>query len=179
MPLGVVIERRELDNPWQQWSWRPVAVVPGAPPLETWRELLRGDRFVRWLAGSLPLELHRTETEAYRANLAGNAPAIYVVLRKTKPSDATAGNAFKPFLVTASPYEAESYLESGDEIVEGVPMPPSLIGWLQEFVARHPVEQAFVKRKRKGPKAAAPPGDGPDRFAGVPPVRQRGRNGRS
>lgn len=32
--LGVIIERREIDNPWQDYSFRPVAVVPGMPEME-------------------------------------------------------------------------------------------------------------------------------------------------
>src|SRR5690606_37958427 len=69
MPLGVVVERREIDNRWQPFAWKAVAVIPGAPPVEAWRELERGERFVRWHAATLPLELHRAETEAYCVNL--------------------------------------------------------------------------------------------------------------
>jgi hypothetical protein len=61
-------------------------------------------------------------------------------------------------LITASPAEAEGYLASGDEIVEGVPMPVAVIAWLKDFVDRHHVERPFVKRKRgkgAGPEAAA------------------------
>ncbi len=54
-----------------------------------------------------------------------------------------------PFLVTACPYEAESYIESGDEIVEGVPMPDVVLAWVEDFVEAHHVEEPFKKRKRK------------------------------
>ena len=141
MPLGVVIERREIDNRWQRWAWQPVAVLPGAPPLTQWRELLRGDRFVRWHAATLPLELHRKETEGYRYNLSGKVPAIYVGLR-AQDGDA---DRFAPFLVTASPYEAQYY---PDDLVEPVPMPDGLIAWVQAFVDRHHVDEPFRKRKR-------------------------------
>jgi hypothetical protein len=147
MALGVVVERRELDNRWQPWAWKAVAVIPGAPPVDTWRELVRGERFVRWHAATLPLELHRTETEGYRANLSGRVPAIYVVLRAVQPSPSTAGNDVCPFAVTASPYDAEGYME-GDDLVEAVPMPHGLIAWVRAFVERHHVDQPFVKRKR-------------------------------
>src|SRR5690606_30672543 len=33
MPLGVVVERREIDNRWQPFAWKAVAVIPGAPPV--------------------------------------------------------------------------------------------------------------------------------------------------
>jgi Protein of unknown function (DUF3305) len=151
MPLGVVMERRDLDNRWQRFGWRPVAVIPGAPLVDQWRELVRGQRFVRWHAATLPLELHRAETEAYRVNLAGRSPAIYVVLRSIEPSERTAGNDVGPFAVTASPYDAEGYME-GDYLVEAVPMPEGLIAWVQAFVERHHVDQPFEKRKRKRPE---------------------------
>ncbi len=32
MSAGVVLERRKIDNPWQDYAWQPVAVIPGAPP---------------------------------------------------------------------------------------------------------------------------------------------------
>jgi hypothetical protein len=176
MALGVVVERRELDNPWQRWAWKAVAVLPGAPPVEAWRELARAERSVRWHAATLPLELHRAETEAYRVNLAGRAPAIYVVLRKTPASERTAGNDVAPFLVTASPYEAEGYME-GEDLVEAAPMPEALIAWVRDFVERHHVDQPFVKRERQRIKGGKRGGDG--RANGLAPaaVRQRGTDG--
>ena len=59
MPLGVVLERRELNNRWQRWSWRPVAVIPGAAPVKDRKELRHGDGWVQYHAATLPLELHR------------------------------------------------------------------------------------------------------------------------
>jgi len=175
MPLGVVVERREIDNRWQRWAWKPVAVIPGAPSVDAWRELVRGERFVRWHAATLPLELHRTETEAYRANLSGKVPAIYVVLRKIQPSERTANHEVCPFAVTASPYDAEGYME-GDDLVEAVAMPDGLIAWVQAFIERHHVDQPFVKRKRKRAKAEdGGAKDQVDEFA--PRVRQRGSHG--
>lgn len=176
MPLGVVVERREIDNRWQPWAWKAVAVLPGAPPVEAWRELARGERFVRWHAATLPLELHRAETEAYRVNLSGRAPGIYVVLRQTRPSERTAGNEVAPFLVTASPSEAEGYLQ-GDDLVEAAPMPEALAAWVRAFVERHHVDQPFVKRKRKRIKGEEQGGDPRGNGASPPPVRQRGRHG--
>jgi hypothetical protein len=147
MPLGVVVERRELGNRWQRFAWKPVAVIPGAPPVGQWRELVRGERFVRWHAATLPLELHRTETEGYRANLSGKVPAIYVGLREQPGGE----HEYAPFLVTASPYEVAAYSE---EIVDAVPMPDGLLAWVQDFVNRHHVDQPFQKRKRDKPRPA-------------------------
>jgi hypothetical protein len=146
MPLGVVVERRKSTSRWQDWIWRPVSVILGAPPVgPEWRELLRGETWTQYHAANLSLELHRAETEAYLLNLAQQPPRIYVVLR---PATEGAAHPYRPLLITASPVEAEGYLASGDEIVEGVPMPAAVIAWLRDFVDRHHVERPFVKRKR-------------------------------
>ncbi len=156
MALGVVVERRLSRSPWQDSVWQPVSVLVGAPPLGAdWRELMQGDGWTRYHAANLVLELHRSETDAYLLNLAQQPPRVYVVLR---PASAAGPYPFQPLLITASPTEAEGYLSSGDEIVEGVTMPAPVIAWLQEFVERHHVERPFVKRKRrKGATVAAGP----------------------
>ena len=33
IPLGIVVDRRDMDNLWQDCHWAPVAVIPGAGPL--------------------------------------------------------------------------------------------------------------------------------------------------
>jgi hypothetical protein len=53
MPLGVVVERREIVNRWQRHVWRAVAVIPGAPEAVSWRELRRGESWVRYHAATL------------------------------------------------------------------------------------------------------------------------------
>jgi hypothetical protein len=50
--------------------------------------------------------------------------------------------------VTASPFEAQDYCDTGEELVEKVPMPHGLVAWIREFVKRHHEEEVFKKRKR-------------------------------
>lgn len=144
--MGVVLERREIDSPWQDYNWSAVAVMAGAPEISDWRLLTRGDGWTQYHAATLTLELHRSETEAYRTNLADNPPRIFVVLREDEEEG---GYDVAPFLVTASPYEAQDYLDSGEEIVDGVTMPDGIIAWVQAFIDTHHVDQPFYKRKRK------------------------------
>ncbi len=147
MPLGVVVERRAIDNPWQDWSWRPVAVIPGAGEVEAWTELDRDENSVRYHAATLPVVIHRKETEAYRQNLSNNPPVVYVVLEPDTHPDAV--HEYKPASVTVSPYEAQDSLDSGEEIVEGVTMPDGMIAWVQAFIDEHHVDEPFKKRKRR------------------------------
>ena len=51
-------------------------------------------------------------------------------------------------LATASPYDGQDYAESGEEIVELVPMPDALIGWISDFIEKHHEDEVFIKRKR-------------------------------
>lgn len=145
MPMGIVVERRELDNRWQKWAWQAVAVIPGAPPVSEWRELVRGERFVRFHAATLPLELHRKLTDSYRYSLSGRVPSVYVVLRRRSGGP----HEYAAVLVTACPYEAQAYELGGEAIVDAVPMPEGIVAWVQDFVDRHHVDQPFYKRQRK------------------------------
>ncbi len=167
MPLGVVIERREIDNPWQDHVWRPVAVFPGAPKIEEWKVLERGEGWVRYHAATLPLELYRNETESYRLNLSNKLPSVFIVLRDHSDDDESEYEV-EPFLATASPYEAQDYLDAGDDIIEPVPMPEGVVAWVQAFIDAHHVDEPFRKRKRK--RATA--GDG---FGKRLPVERRRR----
>ncbi len=151
LPVGIVLERRKSDHPWLDYSWRAVAVIPGAPALDprgTWKELERGEDYVRFHAGTLPVELFRKETEAYRVNLTQEPPRVFIVMRKaSEPEEAE--EELYPILATASPYEAQDYLDSGEEIVEGVAMPTPLVAFVSQFVGEHHVDEPFYKRKRK------------------------------
>src|SRR3972149_3985272 len=52
MRVGVVVERRRIDHPWQEYSWRPVEIVPGAPTTTEWGGLHAGGGGTGDLAGA-------------------------------------------------------------------------------------------------------------------------------
>ncbi len=147
IPVGVVIERRRVDHPWQDFEWLPVAVVPGAAPIDDWKELARGDGWIRYLAATMPLELHRKETEGYKVNLSNDPPVVYVVMSPCDESDS--GHDVEATHIFASAFDAQDYLDSGECIVEGVPMPVDIIAWVEAFCEAHHVDEPFHKRKRK------------------------------
>lgn len=147
MALGVVLERRRSQSPWQEWTWRPVAVIPGAPAVEgEWRLLREGDGWAHFHAATLPLELYRSDTDGYRLNLSQEPPRLWIAL---KADDTGAPGAMVPFFVTASAHECEVYQVSGQEVVETVPMPPEVLALLRDFVEQHHVDVPFEKRERK------------------------------
>jgi hypothetical protein len=158
LPLGVVVERRAVDNPWIDHTWRAIAVIAGAPPRspsDEWTLVRQGDGRTHFHAGTLNLELFPKETDGYCLNLAQTPPRIFVVLRKGE--DRAASHEVMPFHVTACPFEAQEYLD-GDDLVEVVPMPDLVVGFVRDFVERNPRPPAFKKRKRKAWTDVPPPG---------------------
>ncbi len=147
MDVGIVLEHREIDNPWADHQWTLVGVVPGKRAMETWRELRRGDGWVHYYAATLSLTLFRKETEGYKVNLSQPTPRVYVVLRPEETGEHD--HEVTPFHATVCPFEAEGYDESGDEWVQGVEMPAAVRAWVEDFVERHHVHVPFIKRKRQ------------------------------
>lgn len=146
LDIGVVIERRKIDHPWQEWEWKPVGVFAGAHARPEWQTIGEGEGWTHFHAATMPLELHRRETEAYVHNLETERPSVYVVMRDDE-DDETA-HPYYVSLVTVNPYEAQDYLDTGEEAVERVPMPDPVLAWMKDFIEQHHVEEKFIKRKR-------------------------------
>jgi len=141
--VGVIMERRKAASPWIDFTWKPVAALPGEPVAAPWTQLSADGETATFYAGTADVALYRTETAHYRDNLASGAPALWVALR---PSDADP--PFALVAVTADPAEGEGFTQNGDHLVEAVPMPEAVRAIVEAFVAEHHVEQPFVKRKR-------------------------------
>lgn len=144
MTIGIVVERRKSESGWIDFVWKPIAALPGAPEVEPWT-LLEGDNGERALfyAGALDLTLHPSEAASYRDNLSTGAPALWVVLRATG-----AEPPYRPLVTTADPSEGEAYTESGDDLVDSVPMPEAIRAAVEAFVSEHYVDRPFYKRAR-------------------------------
>lgn len=142
MPVGIVLRRTPGATRWQKWNWVASSVLPGADQAH-WREIRREGDMVEYHADTVPLELHGAEAEAYRHGLMAQVPCVYVVMRP-----GSGEHPLDVLLVTASPYEAQDYTDSGEEIVEKVAMPPILRAAVQDFVDTFYEEEVFVKRKR-------------------------------
>lgn len=143
--VGVVVERRPASSMWRRWRWRVLEIVPGLAAPE-WCLLRETNAVARFAAGGLDLELHRKATADYKAALSASPPQLYAVLRAAEEEPVP----YRPFLVTASPWEAHAYQDSGEDLIESVPMPEPLVAWIEAFVAEHHVDQPFFKRRRKG-----------------------------
>lgn len=147
VPLGVVVDQQTVDHPWADDRWRPVSVFAGQSGRAPWSRIMTGEGYVRYHAGDAPLHLYRSDTPAYRENLAAGQASIYVVLSPAE-SGSDRVSPYDVRLVTASPYEMQDYLDAGDDIVEAVVAPDSVAALIADFIAQHHVEETFKKRKR-------------------------------
>ena len=175
MPLGIVIRKSPGVTRWARWVWKPVGLLPGAPDAD-WRELRRDGDSIDYHAATLPLELWRADAEAYKAGLSARVPTVAVVMREAERGPAPV----TPELVTASPYEAQDYMDSGEEIVELVPMPAGLIAWVRDFTEAHYEAEVFRKRRRDRTRIdLVEDGKGDPRIAQLSDVYRAPRAGRA
>ena len=142
IPLGIVIRKVPGVTRWVDHVWKAVAVLPGAGAAD-WKELRRDGDAIEYHAATVQLELFRTDTEAYLHGLSTKIPAIYVVMRESEGAD-----PLDVVLATASPYEAQDYADTGEELVEKVPMPEGLVAWIRDYVEQYHEDEVFIKRRR-------------------------------
>lgn len=144
MTVGVVIERRTIDNRWASEVWSPAVVLPDAPAVAPWTPLGGEPGRQRFYLGPAEIELHSVDTERYRDNLASGRPAVWVVLRPTGVPEPP----YELLMATVDPAEGEAATEAGTDIVEPVAMPADVAARVAAFVETHHVEREFFKRKR-------------------------------
>jgi hypothetical protein len=156
LPVGVVIERRKATSPWVEFLWRPSAVLDGVPDAQPWTQLVAAGDATAFYAGAAEIELYRSEADNYRLNLVSGAASVWVAM------DATGVEPpYRIATVTADPAEGEALTESGQGLVEAVPMPDTIRHAVAAFVAEHHVEHPFEKRQRDRAD--------PEALAGRPP----------
>ncbi|WP_349360421.1 DUF3305 domain-containing protein [Stappia sp.] len=144
--LGVVLERAPAASRWADWTWSVPEVVPDAPPTDGWRLLsVEGER-TRFLSSPHVLTLHHKMVEAYDRNIETGTPHIWVMLDEVTDDDAEPG--WRVVCVTADPYEAQGFLDSGEGLVERVAMPAETVAWMARFLAAVPEAPSFRKRRR-------------------------------
>ena len=127
--VAVVMERTAQPNPWQDWSFRLVEVVPdeGAFGDEP-RCLVDDGKTSRWLYPGFKVELFADECKGYFLNLTSGRPAWFVswLVDDVDPS------TIRLTAVSVSYIEADRRM-TAEEQVENVPLEPELCEWLRLF----------------------------------------------
>jgi hypothetical protein len=108
--------------------------------------MVRDGEVVDYHAGTVTMELFRADVEGYLVSLNMAVPSVWVVLDRDTTGKSPAG--WVVTTITASAHEALDTLDSGESIVEPVPIPESLAAWIKEFIDMHFVDEPFKKRRR-------------------------------
>ncbi len=145
LKVGAVVRRTSGVTRWAQDIWKPVAVIAGAPDL-FWKELVRDGEVVDYHAGTVDMELFRADVEGYLVSLNMSVPSVWVIMDRDETNLSPSG--WFVSAITASAYEAQDALDTGESIVEPVPIPETLAAWIKEFVDMHYVDEPFKKRRR-------------------------------
>ncbi|PSF13899.1 DUF3305 domain-containing protein [Marinobacter shengliensis] len=165
LPVGAVVRRTPGVTRWARHIWTPVAVIPGAPEA-FWKEMVREGEVVDYHAGTVTMQLYRADAEAYLVSLNMITPSVWVILDRDQSGQSPSGWFVSD--ITASAYEAQDALDSGESIVEPVPIPESLAAWIKEFIDLHYIEEPFKKRRRDKKSV-----DGKEDGKGDPRIRQQ------
>ena len=143
--VGVVMQRRRLDNRWQSHQWRPLEIVvePGLPPgVHCLRD---DDADSRWLHAGFEVALYSDEGEGYHLNINAPQPCWFIMWRM----DEQDGAEFAlPKSVTLSYNEAARLMDGGEQ-VDTLPLSQDMIEQVAMFAAEH--YRPEPKRKRRKP----------------------------
>ncbi|MEE3170239.1 MAG: DUF3305 domain-containing protein [Pseudomonadota bacterium] len=145
LQVGAVVRRSPGVTRWAKEIWKPVAVIPGAPDA-FWKELVHDGEVVDYHAGTVTMELFRADVEGYLVSLNMSVPSAWVILDRDVTGQSPSGWMLST--ITANAHEALDSLDSGESIVESVPIPESLAAWIKEFIDMHYIEEPFKKRRR-------------------------------
>lgn len=144
--VGVLAEKRKSVSRWAEDYWIPVAVTTVTGDLQEGDEMVRDESMTRYFMGTAEITCHAVETEAYVHNFNSRAPALYVVLRRNE--DGTHKLPWYVHSVTASPYLAQDFEDSAEDIVERVVMPEEIRDAIMDFTDTYHVDEPFLKRRR-------------------------------
>jgi hypothetical protein len=148
--VAVRFDRRKQPSRWEAWGFRLADVVLDEGQFGAAPRLLRDDgETAQWLFPNLPVTLHRDEGEGYYLNLTSGAPVWFVMWRI---DDEDASRAW-PEIVTLSYNEAGRLLDA-QELVDNLPLPDDVRGWLQAFTDEHYKPEP---KRRKRPASFVPP----------------------
>jgi hypothetical protein len=145
--VAVVMQRRAIDNRWQNEVWEPLGVLTHASA-EPARCIVERPGVSQWFYPGFEIVLSRSEAEGYFHNVSCAEPRVFVLWRMQ-------ADRAVPHYVTVSYDEASRWMDGGAN-VDAVPMPAELREWVREFVLQHYRPQP---KKRIKPQSFLSPKD--------------------
>jgi hypothetical protein len=142
--VGVVMQRRRLDNRWQSHQWRPLEIVADAGLPPGIHSLRDDDADSRWLHTGFEVALYSDEGEGYHLNVNAPEPCWFIMWRM----DEQDGAEFAlPKTVTLSYNEAARLMDGGEQ-VDTLPLSSDMIERVAAFAAEHYRPEPKHKRRK-------------------------------
>lgn len=138
---AVIMQRLAVNSPWVSEKWEARSVVPDLDPAAAPQLLTDTPALRQVLYAGHAITLQRDEAEGYYLNITSPQPKVFVWWRLEEGGGV-------PLMLTVSYHEGSRWLDSG-ESVDGVPLPPELMGWMAAYCAEH-----YKPEPRKKPKYA-------------------------
>ena len=135
---------------WQPWRWQLADVVLNEDSFGTKpRLLLDSDSEVRWLHPGFKVQLFPSDAEGFYLNVTTPAPSWFVLwTMEDEPGHAEEPIPI-PLEVSLSYHDAGHWMD-GQDTVEQVPAPESVVQWLKAFTDEHYVAEP---KRRKRPES--------------------------
>lgn len=129
--VAVIMERTALKHRWVSEKWEAKGIVrDDAPAGAASRVIVESGDTRQVLFPGCEIRLQKHEAEGYYLNITSPQPRVFVMWRMQ--DDGTP----RPHMLTASYDEGARWMDSGEQ-VDGVALPPELLGWMAEFVEQH------------------------------------------
>ena len=147
LAIGVIMQRRSLENRWASEAWSAVGVVPQSGVDTGVHMLAASAERDTYLVPGLRLELFPDEDEGYFENAMAPDPKVFI---KWRMHD---GRAI-PVMASVSYAEGTRMFDCG-EAADGVPMPGDIHAWLLAYLQAH-YQPRSTRREHRGPKSPRP-----------------------
>lgn len=147
--VAVIMERTALQNRWASERWEAKGIVrDDAPAGSVSRVIVEYGDTRQVLFPGHELKLQRHEAEGYYLNITSPQPKVFVLWRMQEDG------APRPEMLTVSYNEGTRWADSGEQ-VDGVALPPELLGWIGEFVEQNyepepPQRKRYATNRDKG-----------------------------
>ena len=152
--VGVIAEKRKARSKWAEDIWCPTAIIEGQIPQNPGQIIRKTELVESYFMGRAEIDCHAKETESYIHNFESEVPCVFVILRRDEEDEHPL--PWYVHVVTVSPYEAQDYADSAEDIIERVTMPLSIAKAVMDFTDQHHEEVVFKKRKRHNYKNEPP-----------------------
>lgn len=143
--VGLVMQRRPINNRWQPFQWRPIELISEPLPVKTGMQCIRNDDAdTRWLFTGIEIQLLTAESEGYFLNISSPTPCWFVMWRLEEVDHQEIA---VPKCLTLSYNEASRWMDGGER-VDTLPASPEIVDMLAGFTGRHYRPEQKAKRRK-------------------------------